>query len=1096
MRAMAEIRNRGSVLATEEGIQILQDAKAAKRNYNGKPWTYRDIEIESGISEKTIGRFFRREQAIDELSARAICQALGVEFTSVVETHLSAEIPKDQSQKQENGWQDICRGMLPIKLDANPLFSGDGVTLGIEDIVPLDLVERKERPKPTRDLSPENSQQALEEQEIPLPYNQFFDRVLIGCRSLNQQGKGVAIIGEPGAGKTTLLCAIADWIMKQGELPIFISLQDLEAGLEPYVLETWLRNAIRKRKAPEQLQDDLIEQCNAGRVWLLLDGVDEMVQSNQSLSILAKEFRGWVGDARIVLTCRVNVWEANKNELRAKFEIYRSRGFRDEEQLIFIQNFFQKAKQVETGSKLIDKLKNAPPRLKDLLKSPLWITLLCRTWKRRQGALPATKAELYESFTKTFYDWKDIPYVPEEKRPLLERALGELAKNAIDREDFRFRLRETFIRQELDKFDTSFFGIACELGWINKLGCAVENPDELVYAFLHPTFQEYFAALAIDDWHDFLNHIPENPNHSDAKYRIFESRWQEVITLWVGRKDKKISQQQKEQFITELTEFEDISGKYGFYSRQAYLVAARGIGQYESSKVYEIANQIVKWSFGYFDSAQQQWMQFAYYLQQEAKSALLESHHQAVVQALVLLLPTVQHEFIILDVIGYLWKIDPGNSLVFNILEKLTNPEQDKFVFQYAAEFWWDIEPGNETLLKKIINVDAQDELGFRKFRVKLEEFDKDIGIRFFTELTKSARTPENRFDAAVRLLKLDSNNLTAVSALMEIFQAANIDEPGSITLSDAAAWQIEKFGGSNSSLLLTLEKLIKNSKEELIRGKAAISLARINPENEIALKTLDCLIHKSQNAWIRWHIAKCLGELFPHHRLAIETLKELAQTIRVDSARLSIAQDLWKIAPNNSITASVLVDLIRSTQDDFTRSIAIDYLTKIDCSQTTALLEEVAQSVQSEFIRWRVIHELSKLAPENDLVQPILEQLAQSAKTSRTRYHAADSLLNLYPGNKPAIKTLIELIKSSNQSNDDIDTQTPTYLANASDKAADRLIQSFKDINISDIVVSLKILLVDKILENDIEKFIRCHSIIGRCAQNMSYPEFYQAFR
>ncbi|MGB7443981.1 MAG: hypothetical protein WA919_23195 [Coleofasciculaceae cyanobacterium] len=93
--------------------------------------------------------------------------------------------------------------------------------------------------------------------------------------------------------------------------------------------------------------------------------------------------------------------------------------------------------------------------------------------------------------------WKDKLYIPEEKRLLLERALGELAKNAIDREDFRFRLRETFVRQELDKFDSSLFSLVCELGWINKLGSAVENPDEPVYAFLHPTFQEYFAALAI-----------------------------------------------------------------------------------------------------------------------------------------------------------------------------------------------------------------------------------------------------------------------------------------------------------------------------------------------------------------------------------------------------------------------------------------------------------------------------------------------------------------------------------------------------------------------------------------------------------------------
>jgi hypothetical protein len=296
---------------------------------------------------------------------------------------------------------------------------------------------------------------------------------------------------------------------------------------------------------------------------------------------------------------------------------------------------------------------------------------------------------------------------------------------------------------------------------------------------------------------------------------------------------------------------------------------------------------------------------------------------------------------------------------------------------------------------------------------------------------------------------------------------------------------------------VLALEKLIKNSKEELLLGEVAISLARINPKNEIALKTLDSLIQKSQNAWIRWHVAKCLGELFPHHTLAIETLKELAQTIRVDSARLSIAQDLWEIAPSNSITASVLVDLIRSTQDDFTRSIAINYLAKIDCFKTIALLEELAQSVQHEFIRWRVTHELSILAPENDLIQPILEELAQSAKASRTRYYAADSLLDVSPSNKPAIKALIELVKCPKKSNNDIDTQTTdNILADASDNAADRLIKSLKTINVLDVVTFLRSCITDEILENNLEKFIRCHNIIGKCVQNMSYPEFEQAWR
>jgi predicted NACHT family NTPase len=39
---------------------------------------------------------------------------------------------------------------------------------------------------------------------------------------------------------------------------------------------------------------------------------------------------------------------------------------------------------------------------------------------------------------------------------------------------------------------------AIELGWLNEVGVAEENPDEQVYAFFHPSFQEYFAALAIE----------------------------------------------------------------------------------------------------------------------------------------------------------------------------------------------------------------------------------------------------------------------------------------------------------------------------------------------------------------------------------------------------------------------------------------------------------------------------------------------------------------------------------------------------------------------------------------------------------------------
>ena len=329
--------------------------------------------------------------------------------------------------EQAINWTELCRKMLPTELEANPLLSGDGVTLDVEDILPLDLVERKERPKLANDPSPENFQRSLEDQEIPLPYDQLFEEVLIGC----QRGKGIALIGEAGTGKTTLLCAISHWIMKRDELPVFVSLRNLEGKLEDYILETWLKKAISQRKAPERLQDELIEQCNAGRVWLLLDGIDEIGTSQTALYNLSQELReGWLSSNRIAITCRVNIWDASRNNLESNFQCFRSRGFKDEEQIAFIKKFFAKAKQSDIGEHLIGQLKDATLRLKDLIKSPLWMVILCRTWKRRTGKLPETKAELYEGFVATFYDWKDKPDIPKEKRPALEQALGELSKKS------------------------------------------------------------------------------------------------------------------------------------------------------------------------------------------------------------------------------------------------------------------------------------------------------------------------------------------------------------------------------------------------------------------------------------------------------------------------------------------------------------------------------------------------------------------------------------------------------------------------------------------------------------------------------------------
>ena len=71
----------------------------------------------------------------------------------------------------------------------------------------------------------------------------------------------------------------------------------------------------------------------------------------------------------------------------------------------------------------------------------------------------------------------------------------------IDSGGGRFRLREDFVSEILGDGDdeSSLFYVALQLGWLNRVGVAAESPEEKVYAFYHATFEEYFAALAVED---------------------------------------------------------------------------------------------------------------------------------------------------------------------------------------------------------------------------------------------------------------------------------------------------------------------------------------------------------------------------------------------------------------------------------------------------------------------------------------------------------------------------------------------------------------------------------------------------------------------
>lgn len=519
-------------------------------------------------------------------------------------------------------WQQVCRTMLDRQIQfptLNDLMAKDGVRIDPAIFVPVGLIERKQRQYQRFDVdSAEQGSQLLQpvEEEIVHRFDTskaFFDRVI--CNPDVPSGSRLVITGEPGSGKTTLLQKIGDRLLQAGLFPIWVSLG--KEGSSP--TQTLVRRVLRKNAQPQDLSSsNWDESINAllqtGKVWLLLDGADELTVSRYPLRVIAEQLREeWANQVTVVLTCRLNCWDT---DALPKFAVFRTleldyhtpvEEFANQVEA-YIYKFFKKAEaDPQLADSLIQQLYSiGKERIRDSVRNPLRLSLLCYAWESGIGKLPDTKAELYERFVDYYYELQERKHpelegIDRTERDALNTAFGEVAKAALDSDDSRFRLRKSLIESipAMGQSDAknSLFDKALHLDWLNYIGTTEEKPHEAAYAFLHPTFQEYFAALAINDWDFFLPHEHENKPVEGRNYLIFEPQWKEIILLWLGRKD--LMRSTKETFIERLTELED--GCNNFYSYQAFFLAANILSEWESIHARQIIEYLLRTAFGKFD---------------------------------------------------------------------------------------------------------------------------------------------------------------------------------------------------------------------------------------------------------------------------------------------------------------------------------------------------------------------------------------------------------------------------------------------------------------------------------------------------------------
>jgi len=423
---------------------------------------------------------------------------------------------------------------------------------------------------------------------------------------LKVRGRVWQLLANPVREKPVLLLKVGEWVLNQAQaLPIWISLGKVgNKRLLQYLTEDWLPEVLELLElTPEEAVSQLKQLLKKGSVWLLLDGADEM-RVPHPLGTLADQLRvPLLQNVRVVLTSRVNLWDAPVNALD-EFDTYKMLDFsfgdgnKPNQAKQFIDNWFSSSNP-PNGLRLWQQLnQTGMTRIKDLARNPLRLALLCLIWARKQGTLPKTKAKLYEFFVEALY-WLKQKVFPTtlRERTDLNAALEKLALQALIL-GYKSVLPSDLVEKELNQV---LFEKALKLAWLNRVGVEPENILKSVYAFFHPTFLEYFAASAIgDNWHLFLHHIQENPLDPSACYRIFEPQWQEVFLLWLGRED--VAHSSKEALLQALIKFED--GCLGLYKFRAYLLAATGIAEFRSLPESQVADQIVsnlsKWAFSEF----------------------------------------------------------------------------------------------------------------------------------------------------------------------------------------------------------------------------------------------------------------------------------------------------------------------------------------------------------------------------------------------------------------------------------------------------------------------------------------------------------------